>query len=163
MDDLDAPPGPLPGLAGDGQAPLPSPARANAAAAPATVPRRNLNRIRDHLANERTYLAWMRSGIALLGFGVLIVRIRLLRPPLAPQAPGGGWKLGLAFALAGLLMVALSTFHYFGVRNDIEEDTYEPPDRWVLLSSLVLIALGSCVVFYVFQVPFDAAASLLVD
>ena len=60
-------------------------------------------------------------------------------------------------------MVALSTFHYFGVRNDIEEDTYEPPDRWVLLSSLVLLALGSCVVFYVFQVPFDAAASLLVD
>lgn len=132
------------------------------AASPAAV-RRNPNRIRDHLANERTYLAWMRSGIALLGFGVLIVRIRLLRPPLAPQAPGGGWKLGLAFALAGLLMVALSTFHYFGVRNDIEEDTYEPPDRWVLLSSLVLLALGSCVVFYVFQVPFDAAASLLVD
>lgn len=124
---------------------------------------RNPNRIRDHLANERTYLAWMRSGIALLGFGVLIVRIRLLRPPLAPQAPGNGWKLGLAFALAGLLMVPLSTFHYFGVRNDIESDTYQPPDRWVLLSSLVLIALGSCVVLYVFEVPFDATASLLID
>lgn len=86
--------------------------------------RRNPNRIRDHLANERTYLAWMRSGIALLGFGVLIVRIRLLRPPLAPQAPGGGWKLGVAFALAGLLMVPLATLHYFGVRNDIEDDHY---------------------------------------
>ena len=129
---------------------------------PAPV-RRNPNRIRDHLANERTYLAWMRSGIALLGFGVLIVRIRLLRPPLAPQAPGGGWKLGLAFALAGLLMVALSTFHYFGVRNDIEDDSYEPPDRWVLLSSLVLLSLGACVVLYVFQVPFDASYSVLVD
>jgi len=125
--------------------------------------RRNPNRIRDHLANERTYLAWMRSGIALLGFGVLIVRIRLLRPPLAPQAPGNGWKLGLAFALAGLLMVPLSTFHYFGVRNDIETDTYSPPDRWVLLSSLVLISLGSCVLLYVFEAPFDAATSLLVD
>lgn len=140
-----------------------------AASEPSPVPssttpvRRNPNRIRDHLANERTYLAWMRSGIALLGFGVLIVRIRLLRPPLAPQAPGGGWKLGLAFALAGLLMVALSTFHYFGVRNDIEDDTYEPPDRWVLLSSLVLLSLGACVVLYVFQVPFDASYSVLVD
>ncbi|MFZ0408423.1 MAG: DUF202 domain-containing protein, partial [Cyanobium sp.] len=101
--------------------------------------RLNPNRVRDHLANERTYLAWMRSGIALLGFGVLIVRIRVLRPPLAPQPPGNGWKLGLAFTLVGLLMVALSTFHYFGVRNDIEEDTYEPPDRWVILSSLVLL------------------------
>jgi putative membrane protein len=135
----------------------------NQAPPPAAPMRRNPNRIRDHLANERTYLAWMRSGIALLGFGVLIVRIRLLRPPLAPQAPGGGWKLGLAFALAGLLMVALSTFHYFGVRNDIEDDSYEPPDRWVLLSSLVLLSLGACVVLYVFQVPFDASYSVLVD
>lgn len=126
-------------------------------------PKRNPNRIRDHLANERTFLAWMRSGIALLGFGVLIVRIRLLRPPLAPQPPGNGWRLGLAFTLVGLLMVVLSAFHYFGVRNDIEDDTYDPPDRWVLLATLVLLALGSCVVYYVFQVPFDPALQVLVD
>lgn len=50
---------------------------------------RSSDRVRDHLANERTYLAWMRSGIALLGFGVVI---RIIRPPLAPQTPGNGWK-----------------------------------------------------------------------
>jgi putative membrane protein len=105
----------------------------------------------------------MRSGIALLGFGVLIVRIRLLRPPLAPQPPGNGWRLGLAFTLVGLLMLVLSAFHYFGVRNDIEDDTYDPPDRWVLLASLVLLSLGSGVVYYVFQVPFDPALPVLVD
>ena len=124
---------------------------------------RNPNRIRDHLANERTYLSWMRSGISLLGFGVLIVRIRLLRPPLAPQGPGLGWKLGLAFSVVGLLMLGLASLHYFGVRNDIEEDAYAPPDRWVLLSTLVLLSLGVFVVLYIFQVPFDATALLLVD
>jgi len=124
---------------------------------------RNPNRIRDHLANERTYLSWMRSGISLLGFGVLIVRIRILRPPLAPQSPGYGWKLGLAFSVVGLLMVGLSCLHYFGVRNDIEDDHYEPPDRWVLLSTLVLLCLGAFVVLYVFNVPFDAGNTILVD
>ncbi|MEB3124291.1 MAG: DUF202 domain-containing protein [Synechococcales bacterium] len=49
--------------------------------------KRNLNRIRDHLANERTYLSWMRSAIAFMGFGVVIVRLRILRPPLAPHPP----------------------------------------------------------------------------
>ena len=132
-------------------------------APPALRRHRNPNRIRDHLANERTYLSWMRSGISLLGFGVLIVRIRILRPPLAPQAPGNGWKLGLAFAVVGLLSVALASWHYFAVRNDIENDVYEPPDRWVLLSSLVLIALGGCVVVYVFNVPFDVFNSVLVE
>ena len=72
------------------------------------VKKRSADRVREHLANERTYLAWMRSGIALMGFGVLIVRLRILRPPIAPQPPGTAWKLGLAFALVGLLTVLFS-------------------------------------------------------
>ncbi len=113
----------------------------------------NPNRIRDHLANERTYLSWMRSGIALMGFGVLIVRMRILHPPMAPQPPGNGWKLGLAFSIVGLLAVLLSTQHYFVVRDDIEEDTYEPPDRWVIISSLAVLLLGLGVVYYIFSFP----------
>ncbi|MBW4694920.1 MAG: DUF202 domain-containing protein [Lyngbya sp. HA4199-MV5] len=128
--------------------------------------KRNPNRIRDHLANERTYLSWMRSAIALMGFGVLIVRIRLLRPPLAPQPPGNGWRLGLAFAIVGLLTVVLSTQHYFAIRDHIEEDTYESPDRWVILSSLAILFLGAGVVYYVFTVPLgalEATGSVLLE
>ncbi|MDX2216035.1 MAG: DUF202 domain-containing protein [Oculatellaceae cyanobacterium bins.114] len=123
----------------------------------------NPNRIRDHLANERTYLAWMRSAIALMGFGVLIVRLRILRPPLAPQPPGNGWKLGLAFSIVGLLMVLLSTQHYFGVRNDIEDDTYQPPDRWVILSSIAILLLGLGVIYYVFSAPLDSLNTIILE
>lgn len=130
---------------------------------PHTARRLNPNRIRDHLANERTYLAWMRSGIALMGFGVLIVRLRILRPPVAPQPPGAGWKLGLAFAVVGILSVLLSTQHYFAVRNDIEEDTYEPPDRWVILSSLAVVLLGLGVIYYVFTVPLELLNTVLIE
>jgi putative membrane protein len=125
--------------------------------------KRNPNRVRDHLANERTYLAWMRSAIALMGFGVLIVRLRILRPPLAPQAPGNGWKLGLAFGVVGLLTVLLSAQHYFAVRDDIEEDTYAPPDRWVILSSLSLLLLGVGVIYYVFTIPLDSLGTVLIE
>ncbi|MBD2245849.1 DUF202 domain-containing protein [Nostoc sp. FACHB-888] len=113
------------------------------------------DRVRDHLANERTYLAWMRSGIALMGFGVLIVRLRIIQPPIAPQPPGNGWKLGLAFAFVGVLSVLLSTQHYFAVRRDIDEDTYQPPDRWIILASLAVLLLGGGVLYYVFTVPLD--------
>lgn len=125
--------------------------------------RRNPNRIRDHLANERTYLSWMRSAIALMGFGVLIVRLRILRPPYAPQPPGNGWKLGLAFSIVGLLAVLLSTQHYFAVRDDIEEDTYEPPDRWVVLSSLMILLLGAGVIYYVFTIPLESMGAVILE
>ncbi len=125
--------------------------------------KRNPNRIRDHLANERTYLAWMRSAIALMGFGILIVRIRMLRPQIAPQAPDHGWKLGLGFAIVGLLTVLLSTQHYFAVRDDIEEDTYSPADRWVILSSIAILLLGTGVIYYVFSVPGEYTNNLILE
>jgi putative membrane protein len=90
-----------------------------------------------------------------MGFGVLIVRLRIIQPPIAPQPPGNGWKLGLAFALVGVLSVLLSTQHYFAVRRDIDEDTYQPPDRWIILASLAVLLLGGGVLYYVFTVPLD--------
>ncbi|HBB34698.1 MAG TPA: hypothetical protein DDZ80_00835 [Cyanobacteria bacterium UBA8803] len=128
----------------------------------ATPKRRNSSRVRDHLANERTYLAWMRTAIALMGFGVLIVRLRLLQPPLLPH-PGNGWKLGLIFSLVGLLTVGLSTQHYFAVRHDIDEDSYEPPDRWVMLFSLAVTVLGAGVIYYVFTVPLNPLNSFVFE
>jgi putative membrane protein len=116
--------------------------------------RRNPSRVRDHLANERTYLAWMRSAIALMGFGVVIVRLRHFQTPLLTH-PGTGWKLGILFSLVGLVTVLLSTQHYFAVRRDIDEDTYEPADRWIILFSLAVAILGAGVIYFVFTAPFN--------
>jgi putative membrane protein len=124
--------------------------------------RRNSSRVRDHLANERTYLAWMRTAISLLGFGVVIVRLRFFRPPLT-DTPGNGWKLGLIFSLVGLATVLLSTYHYFAVRYDIDEDIYEPPDRWVLIFSLTVVLLGAGIIYYVFTLPLSPVNTLVFE
>ncbi len=112
----------------------------------------NPSRVRDHLANERTYLAWMRTAVGLMGFGVVILRLRAFQPVAVP-GPGYGWKLGLLFSVVGLFTVLLSTFQYFVVRRDIEEDSYEPPDRWVILFSLAITLLGSGIIYFVFTSP----------
>jgi putative membrane protein len=91
----------------------------------------------------------MRTAIALMGFGVVILRLRAFHPPLVPR-PGYGWKLGLLFSVVGLLTVLLSTQHYFVVRRDIDEDTYEPPDRWVIVFSLAVTLLGAGIIYFVF-------------
>lgn len=126
---------------------------------PATL---NPDCLRDHLANERTYLAWMRSAIALIGFGVVIVRLRILRIPF-PQAPGSAWRVGLLFAMIGLLTIVLSVPHYFSTRNAIETDTYQPSDRWIALFSLGLLFLGAGVVYYVFAIPFELASQVTIE
>jgi putative membrane protein len=125
--------------------------------------RRSSSRVRDHLANERTYLAWMRTAISLMGFGVVIVRLRLLNPPITNTPPGNGWKLGLIFSLVGLATVILSTYHYSAVRRDIDEDTYEPADRWVLIFSLTITLLGAGVIYYVFTLPLNPINTMIFE
>lgn len=111
-------------------------------------PKLNPNRARDHLANERTYLAWMRTAVAFMGFGIVIVKLRYLTPP--AQRYGLGWELGLVFAVAGLLMVLLATWHYFQVQNALENDTYEPEKRWIIACSFVVVLVGAGVLYYLF-------------
>jgi putative membrane protein len=116
--------------------------------------RQNSSRVRDHLANERTYLAWMRTAISLMGFGMVIVRLRYFQIPQLPR-PGIGWKLGLLFSSVGLITVLFSTLEYFSVRRAIDEDTYEPASRWIILFSLAITLLGAGVIYFIFTAPYN--------
>jgi putative membrane protein len=70
-------------------------------------------RIRDHLANTRTLLAWLRAGLVLLGLGFVVVRVQLL-------AGGDAGPIGLATAAAGLLVVAAAGLRFLVQRRAIE-------------------------------------------
>jgi putative membrane protein len=107
----------------------------------------NPNRTRDHLANERTYLAWMRAAIALIGFGIVIVRLSY-DGPTATSGPRG-WEVGLMFCIAGLLSVVGTTLNYFGVQNAIENDVYQPSRRRIVACSALIFLLGAGVIWYV--------------
>ncbi len=87
-----------------------------------------------------------------MGFGVVIVRLRYLLPPQIPRT-GQSWRLGLLFALVGLLTVLLSTVHYFGIRRAIDEDTYEPESWWVIVFSFCVVLIGSGVLYFLFTTP----------
>ena len=62
----------------------------------------------DHLANERTFLAWIRTSIALMCFGFVIVKfalfIRQISVALGDKVvmPGKSYS-----AIIGVIMVAL--------------------------------------------------------
>jgi len=47
--------------------------------------------LRDYLAEERTFLAWIRTGIALMGFGFVVARFGIFgdEPHMTQQIPAG--------------------------------------------------------------------------
>lgn len=58
----------------------------------------------DHLANERTFLAWVRTSIALMGFGFVVVKFSLFIKQLSivfPEWEGIGKRIEEAYVKAG--------------------------------------------------------------
>lgn len=75
------------------------------------------DRSRDHLANERTLLAWIRTGVTLIGLGFVVARFSYLLRTLAAEAhnpapaqSSGGTALGIAMVAAGAATILLALF-----------------------------------------------------
>jgi putative membrane protein len=96
---------------------------------------------RTHLANERTYLAWWRSGLTALAVGLGVGR---LIPELTHNHNAVGLGIaGIGFALLGLFFIVYGTYRARAVRRALEEQRFSHPDsRVLLLLAVVGTALG---------------------
>ena len=112
-----------------------------------------ITRFSDHAANERTFLAWVRTAIAVMAFGFLVekfdlflefaVRIPAGRPPRdLNQAVGDG--AGLLLILLGGAMLVLATVRFRQVGRDIDDAETHPArgNRLDLALVGLLLALG---------------------
>ena len=110
--------------------------------------------VRDHLANERTFLAWFRTAISLLGFGILIAKLRFLEAG-GGLRPGAGLRstyLGLAFAVGGLLTLVLAAWQFGRNKRLIDTGAYQSPVQIILAFSAVALALGLASVVYLVSI-----------
>lgn len=115
---------------------------------------------RVRFAAERTLLAWLRTGLALMGFGFVVARFGLFLRELAAvhQAPTSshGWSLGIGTGLVALgvvitLLAALE--HWQVIRRLNRQEAYVPP-RWSLglTVAALLMLVGAGMVAYLLLV-----------
>lgn len=112
----------------------------------------------DHAANERTYLAWVRTGISIIAFGFVLERFSLFLHTVtesfggkAPEAVShGGREAGLAMVLAGLAALMLATWRFAATSRKISSQQAVAYDgRAVLVLGGVVIALALAIVYFV--------------
>jgi putative membrane protein len=82
----------------------------------------------EYLANERTFLAWIRTSIAVISLGFVVAKfgvwLRELATRLAPQTPlpstGLSLPIGVAMMAMGGALAVLAAWHYHLVNQAIE-------------------------------------------
>lgn len=117
-----------------------------------------IKRYTDHSANERTYLAWIRTAIAIMAFGFLIEKFDLFVSYLG-RTLGSDEKfqssllieyIGLAHFLVGIVIVISATARFFLYKRLIENDQPFPYSvkRSNLLLSGMMLMLGLFLIIY---------------
>ena len=118
-------------------------------------PSRRPDRQREHQANERTFLAWLRTSISLIGFGFAIARFGLFLQEFetaqmsASRSAAGGFAsffssrvIGVSLVGFGVLSIILAAWRFNQAFDQIERGRYRP-SRWAIwLISGMVAALG---------------------
>lgn len=112
---------------------------------------------RTYLAAERTLLAWIRTGLALMGFGFVFARFGLFLRDLAamrggiapPPAPGSQW-LGIALVVLGVLVIALAAIQHVRLLGRLRQGRplTQRSSLLAIVLSIALVGLGLATAVY---------------
>lgn len=103
----------------------------------------------EHLSNERTYLAYLRTAVSLMTFGIAINRFSIFletsnRTPEARRLGSrlvASEQLGIGMVLIGIALLAWAAIHYSLVLRQINRQSFRARPRSILiLTTLVMIS-----------------------
>lgn len=119
-------------------------------------PQKKNAHVTEHLANERTILAWIRTAIAIMTLGVAINRFSLFLMEVHQIVPGSDAanrhveKLGIGLVVLGTAIMCGAIWHYLHVGRTIESETYRPANLLLVLTSIAVVLMGGSALFWLF-------------
>lgn len=115
----------------------------------------------DHAANERTFLAWVRTAIAVMAFGFLVARFNLFLRIAAQSLTAGSGRpvvvrtgdfgnlAGLALIAAGMAMVSVAAIRFIRTGKAIDSAEQRPSGAKAdLLLAALMLVLGVAMLVY---------------
>ncbi len=121
----------------------------------------NNGNARDHLANERTFLAWLRTSIGIMAFGFVVVKFSLfvkqlsmlLGKQLIIQQKGYSSVIGIILVIVGTACSLLAYLRYKKTERQINNNSYKSSSLLIsLLVGFIFIISVALIVYLIMSV-----------
>jgi uncharacterized protein (DUF302 family) len=115
----------------------------------------------DYLAAERTFLAWIRTGLALMGFGFVVARFGLFlralqigQPSLPAESYGLSFWFGTTLIVVGVIVNILSARYHVRLVRDLNQggSAFNRPSSLAIVVALILAVVGLAMAIYLISV-----------
>ena len=115
-----------------------------------------VKRTTEYLANERTFLAWIRTSIAILSLGFVVAKFSVwlrelsvqLTPHLPTRQPGAAMPIGVAMMVLGGVLALLAAWRYHAVNRAIEAGNVTADRGLVILVTVMVTLLCAAMIVY---------------
>ena len=110
-------------------------------------------RTSDHLANERTYLAWVRTSVSVIGLGFVVARFAVWLRQLAGDGgaarhTGLSLPMGVGMMAAGGLLAVIAAGRYRRVRRAIDRNDPAAAGHAVTTVTLIVVIIAAALATY---------------
>ncbi len=113
----------------------------------------------DHLANERTYLAWVRTGIGIMAFGFVVVKFSLfvkqigfvLKTKVPTTSHGYSSIIGIILVALGTLSILFAFLQYRKTETHLKTGVYKPTTLLTTVLTGVIFLISILLIAYLLQ------------
>ena len=108
----------------------------------------------EYLANERTFLAWIRTSIAIISLGFVIAKFRIWLEDLTktrtgspiPSHVGESFQIGVGMMALGGLLTVLAAWRYHVVNRQIEQGNVTADRGLIVLVTILVVVLATVMI-----------------
>jgi putative membrane protein len=113
------------------------------------------SRVSDHLANERTFLAWVRTALATMVVGFAVERVGLALRDVGIKSsylPASSIHystlVGVALVLLGIVVLIFALINFLAIRSAIDNKDFHPQAHFSIILTVLTGVIGLILAVY---------------